>query len=145
MSCALGQVSITFKAITILRVSSFLILSQVNLTAVATAVLLLVLDDLESAKLSAEKLSLHRLRDSMGPGLDPVLGYLRCVMACYIAGYRLKEMLNAQNTKELARCRRSCFILHCRAVRLSRLSVLDYANRASIESAHYPTSLYPGF
>jgi len=27
--------------------------------------------------LAAEKLSLHRLRDSMGPGLEPLVGMLR--------------------------------------------------------------------
>jgi len=27
--------------------------------------------------LAAEKLSLHRLRDSMGPGLEPLVGLLR--------------------------------------------------------------------
>jgi hypothetical protein len=29
--------------------------------------------------LMAEKLSLHRLRDSMGPGLEPLVGLLRLV------------------------------------------------------------------
>jgi hypothetical protein len=30
--------------------------------------------------LMAEKLSLHRLRDSMGPGLEPLVGLLRSVI-----------------------------------------------------------------
>lgn len=29
----------------------------------------------------AEQLSLHRLRDSMGKGLEPLIGLLRCVVA----------------------------------------------------------------
>lgn len=41
------------------------------------SVLLLALDDVELAKSSAEQMSLHRLRDSMTSGLEPVLGYLR--------------------------------------------------------------------
>lgn len=47
------------------------------------SILLLVLGDLELAKTCAVKMSLHRLRDSMGPGLDPVLGYLRCAALVY--------------------------------------------------------------
>jgi hypothetical protein len=31
----------------------------------------------EILNLAAEKLSLHRLRDSMGPGLEPLVGLLR--------------------------------------------------------------------
>jgi len=34
-------------------------------------------DDLERLESAAEKLSLHRLRDAMGPGLEPLLGMLR--------------------------------------------------------------------
>lgn len=43
------------------------------------SVLLLTLDDEEMAFAAAEKMSLHRIRDSMGDGLEPVLGYLKCV------------------------------------------------------------------
>ena len=34
-------------------------------------------DDIERLESAAEKLSLHRLRDAMGPGLEPLLGMLR--------------------------------------------------------------------
>ena len=34
-------------------------------------------DDLERVESATEKLSLHRLRDAMGPGLEPLLGMLR--------------------------------------------------------------------
>jgi hypothetical protein len=34
-------------------------------------------DDLERLESAAEKLSLHRLRDAMGQGLEPLLGMLR--------------------------------------------------------------------
>lgn len=33
----------------------------------------------EKLNLMAEKLSLHRIRDSMGPGLEPLVGMLRSV------------------------------------------------------------------
>lgn len=44
------------------------------------SVLLLTIDDRETMELAAERMSLHRVRDSMGPGLEPVLGYLRSVV-----------------------------------------------------------------
>ena len=34
-------------------------------------------DDLERLESAAEKLSLHRLRDAMGPGMEPLVGMLR--------------------------------------------------------------------
>ena len=34
-------------------------------------------DDLERVESATEKLSLHRLRDAMGQGLEPLLGMLR--------------------------------------------------------------------
>ena len=37
-------------------------------------------DDLERVESAAEKLSLHRLRDAMGQGLEPLLGMLRWVL-----------------------------------------------------------------
>lgn len=43
------------------------------------SVLLLNFDDVPLTIASAERLSLHRIRDSMGVGLEPVLGYLKCV------------------------------------------------------------------
>jgi hypothetical protein len=39
-------------------------------------------DDLERLESAAEKLSLHRLRDAMGQGLEPLLGMLRWDL-CY--------------------------------------------------------------
>jgi hypothetical protein len=45
---------------------------------IATVVFLTLPDELQLSCL--EHLSLHRLRDSMGVGLEPVLGLLRCVM-----------------------------------------------------------------
>lgn len=41
------------------------------------SVLLLTLEDEELSLAAAKRMSLHRLRDSMGSGLEPVLGYLR--------------------------------------------------------------------
>lgn len=41
------------------------------------SVLLLTLEDEQISLEAAERMSLHRLRDSMGSGLEPVLGYLR--------------------------------------------------------------------
>jgi hypothetical protein len=41
------------------------------------SVLLLTIDDDGTLLGAANKMSLHRLRDSMGVGLEPVLGYLR--------------------------------------------------------------------
>ena len=43
------------------------------------SVLLLTFGDVERTVQSTERLSLHRVRDSMGVGLEPVLGYLKCV------------------------------------------------------------------
>ncbi|ORY92636.1 rab-GTPase-TBC domain-domain-containing protein [Leucosporidium creatinivorum] len=43
------------------------------------SVLLLTLEDEQTSLDAAERMSLHRLRDSMGSGLEPVLGYLRLV------------------------------------------------------------------
>ena len=69
------------------------------------SILLLVLGDLELAKACAEKMSLHRLRDSMGPGLDPVLGYLRCdafdelCMNCPSASGRIIKNLLCQSVR----------------------------------------------
>lgn len=37
--------------------------------------------DLELLERCVERLSLHRIRDSMGKGMDPVMGYLRCVLS----------------------------------------------------------------
>ncbi|GAA5993228.1 hypothetical protein JCM5350_007290 [Sporobolomyces pararoseus] len=41
------------------------------------SILLLTLDDDDLLLSTAEQLSLHRIRDSMGPGLEPTLGYLK--------------------------------------------------------------------
>lgn len=41
------------------------------------SVLLLTIDDDDILIKAADRMSLHRLRDSMGVGLEPVLGYLR--------------------------------------------------------------------
>lgn len=43
------------------------------------SVLLLTVEDDDALAAAAERMSLHRLRDSMGNGLEPVLGYLRSV------------------------------------------------------------------
>ena len=52
-----------------------------------TVILLTVSE--EERFLCAEKLSLHRLRDAMGEGLEPLLGLLRyepypCIDFCYV-------------------------------------------------------------
>ncbi|GAA6018521.1 hypothetical protein JCM11491_006433 [Sporobolomyces phaffii] len=41
------------------------------------SILLLTLDDDELLASATEQMSLHRIRDSMGPGLEPTLGYLK--------------------------------------------------------------------
>lgn len=43
------------------------------------SVLLLTIEDDATLIDAADRMSLHRLRDSMGVGLEPVLGYLRFV------------------------------------------------------------------
>ncbi|GAA5837917.1 hypothetical protein JCM3766R1_001518 [Sporobolomyces carnicolor] len=41
------------------------------------SILLLTLDDDQLVASATEQMSLHRIRDSMGPGLEPTLGYLK--------------------------------------------------------------------
>ncbi|KAK4051206.1 GTPase-activating protein gyp8 [Microbotryomycetes sp. JL201] len=43
-------------------------------------VLLLILDDENVAQQATERMCLHRIRDNMGSGLEPVMGYLRLVI-----------------------------------------------------------------
>lgn len=45
------------------------------------SVLLLTLRDNDLVTATAERLSLHRIRDNMGVGLEPTLGYLRYATA----------------------------------------------------------------
>lgn len=47
-----------------------------------------------------EKLSLHRLRDSMGVGLEPVLGLLRCAVVLSSISTRKTDDLRAQCYEE---------------------------------------------
>lgn len=49
---------------------------------------------------SVEKLSLHRLRDSMGPGLEPLIGLLRFVR-CFEVRIGLEVTYCAQTAEEL--------------------------------------------
>ena len=51
--------------------------SAADLCPQIISVLLLTLEDEDISLAAAERMSLHRLRDSMGSGLEPVLGYLR--------------------------------------------------------------------
>lgn len=53
----------------------------------------------------AEKMSLHRLRDSMGKGLEPLLGLLRCVSSSHVL------MLYILSDRELGRILKYLFRL----------------------------------
>ena len=82
------------------------------------SILLLVLNDLELAKCCAEKMSLHRLRDSMGPGLDPVLGYLRWVLATSLRCVLISSS-PSQDTEEFVITGRSAAFVCSRSVSIS--------------------------